>query len=72
MMTEWVGDSKEGYYVGVPIPESDPRSRKPLHGPNQYPSPGEVLLWFNLFYSWCFDLKLELSIEPGRYKLTIL
>jgi isopenicillin N synthase-like dioxygenase len=32
------GDSKEGYYIGLPVPTSDPRSKKPLHGPNQYPS----------------------------------
>ena len=35
------GDSKEGYYIGVSVPESDPRAKKPLHGPNQYPSPGK-------------------------------
>jgi isopenicillin N synthase-like dioxygenase len=43
--TQSKGDSKEGYYVGVPIPESDPRSRKPLHGPNQYPSPDVLPGW---------------------------
>jgi hypothetical protein len=38
------GDSKEGYYIGLPVPTSDPRSKKPLHGPNQYPSEGTFSL----------------------------
>lgn len=32
------GDTKEGYYIGVEVPESDPLARTPLHGPNQWPS----------------------------------
>jgi len=36
------GDSKEGYYIGREVPDSDPRSKKPLHGPNQYPSSGQL------------------------------
>jgi len=32
------GDGKEGYYIGVDKHPSDPLSKKPLHGPNRYPS----------------------------------
>ncbi|KAG0576201.1 hypothetical protein KC19_5G062600 [Ceratodon purpureus] len=39
------GDSKEGYYIGVSVPENDPRAKKPLHGPNQYPSPDVLPGW---------------------------
>lgn len=31
------GDTKEGFYIGLEIPLEDPRSQKPLHGPNQWP-----------------------------------
>ncbi|KAK1311976.1 S-norcoclaurine synthase 1 [Acorus calamus] len=36
------GDYKEGYYIGVEVSEDDPRSLKPLCGPNIWPS--EVIL----------------------------
>ncbi|RZC50196.1 hypothetical protein C5167_018622 [Papaver somniferum] len=31
------GDYKEGYYIGVEVPEDDPASEKPFYGPNQWP-----------------------------------
>jgi hypothetical protein len=44
MEEEWInrrvqtrGDTKEGYYIGVEIPETDPRASKPMHGPNVWP-----------------------------------
>jgi isopenicillin N synthase-like dioxygenase len=38
-----VGDCKERYYIGIFVPESDPRSKKRLLGPNQLPSSGTIL-----------------------------
>ncbi|KAL0923938.1 hypothetical protein M5K25_004726 [Dendrobium thyrsiflorum] len=32
------GDFKEGYYIGVEVPEDDPDVEKPFYGPNQWPS----------------------------------
>ncbi|CAI0628643.1 unnamed protein product [Linum tenue] len=37
-----VGDYKEGYYIGVEVPEDDPEAEKPFYGPNVWPS-SEVL-----------------------------
>ncbi|CAI0543514.1 unnamed protein product [Linum tenue] len=36
------GDYKEGYYIGVEVPEDDPEAEKPFYGPNVWPS-SEVL-----------------------------
>ena len=43
LMFVGTGDGKEGYYIGVHKPPSDPLSKKPLHGPNRYPSEGTSL-----------------------------
>ncbi|KAK3024910.1 hypothetical protein RJ639_043225, partial [Escallonia herrerae] len=32
------GDYKEGYYIGVEVPEDDPEAAKPFYGPNVWPS----------------------------------
>ncbi|KAJ3702285.1 hypothetical protein LUZ61_005990 [Rhynchospora tenuis] len=32
------GDYKEGYYIGVEVPQDDPQANKPFYGPNQWPS----------------------------------
>lgn len=32
------GDYKEGYYIGVEVPEDDPQAEKPFYGPNIWPS----------------------------------
>ncbi|XP_020593920.1 2-oxoglutarate-Fe(II) type oxidoreductase-like [Phalaenopsis equestris] len=32
------GDYKEGYYIGVEVPQDDPQAEKPFFGPNQWPS----------------------------------
>ncbi|CAI9100432.1 OLC1v1037542C1 [Oldenlandia corymbosa var. corymbosa] len=32
------GDYKEGYYIGVDIPEDDPEAEKPFNGPNLWPT----------------------------------
>ncbi|KAJ6295942.1 hypothetical protein OIU76_026759 [Salix suchowensis] len=32
------GDLKEGYYIGVEVPEDDPKAEKTFYGPNVWPS----------------------------------
>ncbi|KAM7519431.1 hypothetical protein LguiB_018393 [Lonicera macranthoides] len=32
------GDYKEGYYIGIEVPEDDPESEKPFYGPNVWPT----------------------------------
>lgn len=42
------GDYKEGYYIGVEVPEGDPAAEKPFYGPNVWPAPGHfinLLIW---------------------------
>lgn len=34
------GDYKEGYYIGVEVPEDDPRAQKVFIGPNLWPAAG--------------------------------
>ncbi|TYH12629.1 hypothetical protein ES288_A06G082400v1 [Gossypium darwinii] len=40
-----VGDYKEGYYIGVDVPENDPESEKPFNGPNVWPADGVLPGW---------------------------
>lgn len=43
-LVHWVGDYKEGYYIGVELPEDDPEpENKPFYGPNVWPAPGNQL-----------------------------
>ncbi|GMH16521.1 hypothetical protein Nepgr_018362 [Nepenthes gracilis] len=39
------GDYKEGYYIGVEVPEDDPRAQKPFYGPNVWPAPDLLPRW---------------------------
>ncbi|KAK2630900.1 hypothetical protein EUGRSUZ_L03759 [Eucalyptus grandis] len=39
------GDYKEGYYIGVEVPEDDPRAQKPHFGPNLWPSEDILPRW---------------------------
>lgn len=41
-----VGDYKEGYYIGVEVPEDDPEADKPFYGPNIWPPTGKKIMWF--------------------------
>ncbi|RZS21574.1 hypothetical protein BHM03_00054225 [Ensete ventricosum] len=45
----FLGDYKEGYYVGVEVHEDDPQAEKPFYGPNLWPSAGKLLVCF-IFY----------------------
>ncbi|KAJ0091742.1 hypothetical protein Patl1_13330 [Pistacia atlantica] len=40
-----VGDYKEGYYIGVEVPEGDPEAEKPFYGPNVWPAPDVLPGW---------------------------
>ncbi|XP_052880387.1 2-oxoglutarate-Fe(II) type oxidoreductase hxnY-like isoform X3 [Gossypium arboreum] len=40
-----VGDYKEGYYIGVEVPEDDPEAEKPFYGPNVWPEDGLLPGW---------------------------
>ncbi|KAF9662575.1 hypothetical protein SADUNF_Sadunf18G0068500 [Salix dunnii] len=39
------GDYKEGYYIGVEVPEDDPEAHKPFYGPNVWPEDGILPGW---------------------------
>ncbi|KAK8503078.1 hypothetical protein V6N13_025838 [Hibiscus sabdariffa] len=39
------GDYKEGYYIGVNVPENDPESEKPFNGRNVWPESGVLPGW---------------------------
>ncbi|KAL6274600.1 hypothetical protein ACE6H2_025292 [Prunus campanulata] len=40
------GDYKEGYYIGVELPEDDPEpEKKPFYGPNVWPAPDMLPGW---------------------------
>ncbi|KAH8482092.1 hypothetical protein H0E87_029532 [Populus deltoides] len=39
------GDYKEGYYIGVEVPEDDPEADKPFYGPNVWPADGILPGW---------------------------
>ncbi|XP_044464907.1 2-oxoglutarate-Fe(II) type oxidoreductase hxnY isoform X2 [Mangifera indica] len=39
------GDYKEGYYIGVEVPEGDPAAEKPFYGPNVWPAPDILPGW---------------------------
>ncbi|KAL3829926.1 hypothetical protein ACJIZ3_018728 [Penstemon smallii] len=39
------GDYKEGYYIGVEVPEDDPDAQKPLSGPNLWPPTDIMPMW---------------------------
>ncbi|KAJ7546118.1 hypothetical protein O6H91_08G025400 [Diphasiastrum complanatum] len=54
------GDSKEGYYIGVEILETDTRAKKPLHGPNLWPSSSLLPGWREIMEKY-FEESLILS-----------
>uniref|UniRef100_A0A3Q7GER1 Fe2OG dioxygenase domain-containing protein n=1 Tax=Solanum lycopersicum TaxID=4081 RepID=A0A3Q7GER1_SOLLC len=36
------GDYKEGYYIGVEVPEDDPEAQRPFYGSNVWPTAGKL------------------------------
>ncbi|CAK9145838.1 unnamed protein product [Ilex paraguariensis] len=41
------GDYKEGYYIGVEVPDDDSDAKKPFYGPNVWPQQDGGELWIN-------------------------
>lgn len=39
------GDYKEGYYIGVEVPEDEPQAEKPFYGPNVWPCADHLPGW---------------------------
>ncbi|KAF5939909.1 hypothetical protein HYC85_021076 [Camellia sinensis] len=39
------GDYKEGYYIGIEVPENDPNLEKLLYGPNVWPTADILTGW---------------------------
>ncbi|GAA0151920.1 oxidoreductase [Lithospermum erythrorhizon] len=39
------GDYKEGYYIGIEVPEDDPEAHKPFYGPNIWPHSDVLTGW---------------------------
>ena len=37
-----IGDYKEGYYIGIEVPENDPDIGKLFYGPNVWPPSGKL------------------------------
>jgi hypothetical protein len=67
-----VGDYKEGYYIGVEVPEDDPEADKPFYGPNVWPADG--IFFFFFFYprkdfSSMEKIKFDLAISFGGWCL---
>jgi len=51
-----VGDYKEGYYIGVEVPEDDPEADKPFYGPNVWPADGIFFFFFFFIHEKIFLL----------------
>lgn len=66
-----VGDYKEGYYIGVEVPEDDPEAEKPFYGPNVWPADGKIE-WISLLiilqdlFKRIFHLFCMLLLTLGR------
>ncbi|KAG8092671.1 hypothetical protein GUJ93_ZPchr0012g20954 [Zizania palustris] len=56
------GDYKEGYYIGVEVPEDDPQANKPFYGPNQWPSDEVLPKWREVMEQYIF---VALSLASG-------
>ncbi|XP_057969134.1 2-oxoglutarate-Fe(II) type oxidoreductase hxnY isoform X2 [Malania oleifera] len=39
------GDYKEGYYIGIELPEDDLESQRPFYGPNMWPASDLLPIW---------------------------
>lgn len=52
-----VGDYKEGYYIGVEVPEDDPEADKPFYGPNVWPADGISFFFFFFIHEKIFLLR---------------
>ncbi|GFS41258.1 2-oxoglutarate (2OG) and Fe(II)-dependent oxygenase superfamily protein [Actinidia rufa] len=57
------GDFKEGYYIGVEVPEKDPDAQKPFFGPNVWPTDDILPGWRETMEKYhCEALKVAKAI----------
>ncbi|KAG2713042.1 hypothetical protein I3843_04G147300 [Carya illinoinensis] len=59
------GDYKEGYYIGVEVPEDDPEAEKPFYGQNVWPAPGLLPGWRETMEKFHQEA-LEIAIAVAR------
>ncbi|KAK9697603.1 hypothetical protein RND81_08G048000 [Saponaria officinalis] len=59
------GDYKEGYYIGVEVPEDDPEAEKPFYGPNIWPAT-EILPGWRQTMEKYHSQALEVARAVGR------
>ncbi|XP_051113999.1 2-oxoglutarate-Fe(II) type oxidoreductase hxnY-like isoform X2 [Andrographis paniculata] len=55
------GDYKEGYYIGVEVPEDDPDAQKPFYGTNIWPSEDSLPGWRETMEKYHHE-----ALEVGR------
>ncbi|GAB4852647.1 hypothetical protein Ancab_016862 [Ancistrocladus abbreviatus] len=58
------GDHKEGYYIGVEIPEDDPKAVKPFCGPNVWPAADLLPGWrqtMEKYHQQCLEVAQKLA-----------
>lgn len=59
------GDYKEGYYIGVEVPEEDPKAEKPFFGPNTWPSVDLLPGWREIMEQYHSEV-LRVAKEVAR------
>ncbi|KAK9675861.1 hypothetical protein RND81_11G036500 [Saponaria officinalis] len=59
------GDYKEGYYIGVEVPEDDPEAEKPFYGPNIWPTTDILPGWRQTMEKY-HSQALEVARAVGR------
>ncbi|XP_021741429.1 2-oxoglutarate-dependent dioxygenase mpl2-like isoform X2 [Chenopodium quinoa] len=59
------GDYKEGYYIGVEVPEDDPEAEKPFYGPNVWPASDLLPGWRQTMEKY-HDQALEVARSVAR------
>ncbi|ERN15140.1 2-oxoglutarate-Fe(II) type oxidoreductase isoform X2 [Amborella trichopoda] len=72
------GDYKEGYYIGVEVPENDPQAQRSFFGPNLWPSKDLLPRWretMEKYHRECLErarvlarlIALALNLEPDFF-----
>lgn len=59
------GDYKEGYYIGIEVPEDDPLAQKPFYGPNVWPSDDLLPGWRQTMEKY-HEMALKVAKEVAR------
>ncbi|XP_031388369.1 2-oxoglutarate-Fe(II) type oxidoreductase hxnY-like isoform X2 [Punica granatum] len=55
------GDYKEGYYIGIEVPEDDPRAQEPYYGPNVWPDEDVLPGWRQ-----CMEKYHQLALDVAK------